>query len=811
MRVYSSLASVVWRRSKVVFAAGALLGCLPQLLAESPSAVVHPAAAPAGQIEALSCSTGAGLPSRSLTGVVQDATGAALAQAHLVLSCGSFRVATTSDDKGVYRFSAPAGPYQLEVRALGFGPLKEEITLPDQSSVTEVNPVLRVGRVTNHVTVRAGSLFTTEESSSGTKMDIPLNQVPQMVSVVNRELMDSEGVAKLDDALSNVAGVMPGGYYSGWDYYRIRGFDSSFNTYIDGLRGGNGMMEETWGLQSVDVIQGPSSTLYGAAPVGGIVNLVTRKPIPQNFAHAQVVGGSYGFLDEAVDAGHVLNQSHTLYGRFDGIYHMERSYVDYAYRHRYYLAPSLTWKPNEATSLTLLGHFQRDNGRGAMPLPAVGTVEKNPNGPIPIHTYIGELGSNANKLAQTNRQFAYQFSHRLNRNLILRQNARFDWYNQHWNRLYYPLSLSSDNRTLYRYPLSWSGSWEDQVVDTSLEGKGRVLGLQNHALLGLDFFRNINWAMGWMGAPQPLDLYHPNYGVNNTNEPLTLYTNSKTHEQDTGIYLEDHILLPHRVTVTAGGRLDLAKTETKGTPNANAKGYSPRAGLTWQVVKPVTIYADFGKSFATQSGQVYDGTVSGHAIAPERGKQWEGGVKSQLLHDRLHLDMALFQLNLGNVATNDPNHPNFSILTGEQRSRGVELQATANLLPGWNLTSAYSYVNAIVTKDNMIPVGTPTVNAPKNIFNVWSTYEFERGTLRGLQFGLGGDRYSKQGGDTDNTFQLPAYGLLRASASYRLGHAKWQVNAYNLADTRYMSGSYSNLYVHPGDPRTVRGTMSWEF
>lgn len=810
MRVIPTQASASWRRFSLLFVAGALLSPVPQIFAETP-ALPTQGAAFSGQAEAMSCTTGAGLPNNTLTGVVQDGTGAAIAHAQLVLSCGSFRATATSSEKGVYSFSAPAGPYHLEVKAKGFGTLEEDVTLLNQSSGTELNPVLHVGRVTNHVTVRAGNLYTTEVSSAGTKMEIPLNQVPQVISVVNRELMNSQGVVKLDDALRNVAGVMPGGYYSGWDYYRIRGFDSSFNTYIDGLRGGNGMMEETWGLQSIDVIQGPSSTLYGAAPVGGIVNLVTRKPIPQNFTHAQVVGGSYGFLDEAVDAGRVLNPSHTLYARFDGIYHMERSYVDYVYRHRYYLAPSLTWKPSDATSLTVMGHFQRDNGRAAMPLPAVGTVLPNPNGKIPIHTYIGELGSNANKLAQTNRQFAYQFSQRLNQHFTLRQNARFDWYNQHWNRLYYPLSLDANDRTLNRYPLSWEGPWQDQAVDTSLEGKGRVLGLENHALLGVDFFRNINWSKGWYGASQPLDLYDPNYGVNNTNETLVLYTQSKTHAQDTGVYLEDHILLPHRVTVTAGGRLDLAKNETKGSPNANANGYSPRAGLTWQVVKPVTLYADFGKSFSTQSGQVYDGTLSGHSIAPERGQQWEGGVKSQFLNNRLNLDMALFQLNLGNVATTDPNHPNFSIVTGEQRSRGVELQATANLLPGWNLTSAYSYVNAIVTKDNTIPVGTPTLNAPKNIFNVWSTYELQHGLLRGLEFGVGGNRYSKQSGDTNNTFQLPAYGLLRASASYRWGHAKWQVNAYNLADTRYYTGSYNALYVHAGDPRSVRGTMSWEF
>src|SRR5260370_9643236 len=144
-------------------------------------------------------------------------------------------------------------------------------------------------------------------------MDTSLVGVPQSISVVEHELLSDQGVYKLDDALKNVAGVMPRGYYEAWDYNRIRGFDASGNTYVDGLRGGNGMGEETFGLESVEVLKGPSSTLYGQSVLGGLVNLRSKVPRPDAFAQVQFTGGSYGFYEPAIEARVSLNRYHTPY------------------------------------------------------------------------------------------------------------------------------------------------------------------------------------------------------------------------------------------------------------------------------------------------------------------------------------------------------------------------------------------------------------------------------------------------------------------------------------------------------------------
>jgi iron complex outermembrane receptor protein len=334
--------------------------------------------------------------------------------------------------------------------------------------------------------------------------------------------------------------------------------------------------------------------------------------------------------------------------------------------------------------------------------------------------------------------------------------------------------------------------------------------MEHSALLGVDFYRHPATARGYIGQDEPLDLYRPVYGANPI-QPLELYTTSNTVTQYTGIYLQDHIRLPQHITVTAGGRIDFSKNENKGSPNQNDTGLTPRIGITWQVIPSTALYASFSKSFLPQSGFVYDGSISGAFIAPERGQQWEGGAKSSFWADKLITTVALFQLERGNVSTSDPNHPNFYLVTGTQRSRGVELEATLHPLPGWNLTSAYSYVNAIVTHDTTLPVGTPTINAPKNIFNIWSTYDVQRGFARGLGFGVGGRHYTDQSGDLANSFQLPGYGIVDASVTYRRGPTQWQLNANNLGNKRYWAGSYNDVYVKPGEPRVLRGSVSWNF
>jgi iron complex outermembrane receptor protein len=750
----------------------------------------------------------------TLSGTVSDVSGTGISGALITASCGSFHQAVTTDSIGAYSLQLSPGSYHVRVTADKYNPTEREVVLAATTPVVEWKVTLALATVQTRVLVTAPA-YTVTHTTAGSKTDSSLLDVPQSITVVDHELMKDQGGYKLDDALKNVAGVMPGGYYEAWDYYRIRGFDASFNTYVDGLRGGNGMAEEIFGLESVEVLKGPSSTLYGQSVLGGIVNLRSKVPRPDAFAQAEFTGGSYGFYEPAIDAGTSLNRSHTLYARINLLYRPDGSFVNYVNRHRVYVAPALTWDISPDTQLILLARYQHDTGHLAFPLPAAGTVLPNPNGEIPISLFVGEP-SNPNPVTEVNKQFGYQLSHRFNDSISFYQNVRVAWYENHWDKLLYPAFLGSDERTLYRYPLSYRQEWSTYGADTGVRLRVDTGSIRHNLVGGVDYYRepnryneeSINFSDP--SAYMPLDVFNPVYGT--PFSPISPFASGDTRTQDVGLYLQDRMQLTEQLSLTAGGRLDFASnrdfSQTGGNDN---NAFSPRVGGTYRLVPSVAIYADYSKSFLPQTGMVYDGTSSGAFASPERGEQWEGGVKTSLLSGRMVNTVSVYRLTRSNVLTPDPNHPNFYLLTGKQRSKGVELETTFQLHRTWNLILAYAFTEAYVVEDYVIPVGTRTQNAPKHSLNVWSTYELQHGWLRGVGVGFGARYYTGQSGDLLDTFSIPAYGLMDASIFYRRGHLGCQVNAYNLADKRYFTGSYNNVYVQPGSPLSIHTTISWSF
>src|SRR5581483_6419422 len=240
--------------------------------------------------------------------------------------------------------------------------------------------------------------------------------------------------------------------------------------------------------------------------------------------------------------------------------------------------------------------------------------------------------------------------------------------------------------------------------------------------------------------------------------------------------------------------------------------FSPRVGLTYQLHPGVAAFSSFSKSFYPQSGRIFvEGTEAGKFVTPETGQQWEGGIKISLLGGWVGMTVSVYHLQRQNVITSDLSHPNFYQQTGKQRSRGVEFETAFRLMTGWNVTLAYAFTDAIVTEDEYIPISTRTQNSPRNTVNAWITYEVQRGPAKGLGFGFGGRHYTDQSGDLVDTFNLPGFGVFDASAFYRRGRFRWQINANNLANNRYFVGSYDALYVKPGEPRNIRTTIGWMF
>lgn len=649
------------------------------------------------------------------------------------------------------------------------------------------------------VAAEESSAYAPPDVSTIGKGGVPLAENPQNITVVNRALLDDLSVVRLEDALRGVAGVQTGGYYNNWDYFRIRGFDADFNTYIDGLRGGNGMGEETFGLEQVEVVKGPAA-LYGQGPIGGLVNLTSKRPTETAFATVGATAGSYGYHEGTVDFNRPLNDSKTVLFRLAVLRREQDSNIDFVESERLYVAPSLTWKIGPDTALTVLARYRDFQGTFDMPLPAVGTVLPNPNGRVSSDFFTGLAGSNQGD--EHYRQIGYSFVHRFGDDLKLTQNLRFDRYEQTWDDVMYPMAFAAPFDTLQLLPYDYYQKWHDTAVDTRLDAVVRHGRFTHNLSAGVDYFRKDVENVASFGTGfVPLNVYNPVY--NGVPLPaMTAPAAGSSMTQITGLYLQDHLQLPARVTLTAGGRLDW--TETGGDHD---RAVTPRLGATWEFAPGAVAYASYSQAFVPQTSS------TGASLDPETGDNIEAGLRNRFLGGRLATTAALFQVTRANVATANPLLPGVVATTGEQRSRGVELDARFTPAKGWEILAAYAYTDTEITEDNTLPVGARMPGVPLHTFNAWTKYTLQDGALRGLGFGLGATYYGAQDGDRTfaTDFELPAYTLWQAALYYTRGAFSAQLNVTNVFDEVYYVGAYNDLYVMPGEPRLVRLSASWTF
>ncbi len=689
------------------------------------------------------------------------------------------------------------------------------------------------------VTVRAsyiaGSSYGSDGASSATKTDTPLLQTPQSVQVVTQELMRDQASITLEDALRNVAGVMPGGYYGTYDFFRIRGFDAAGYTYLDGLSvSKNSIMvnRELFGLEQVEVVKGPASTLYGAGSPGGLVNLVSKRPQRANFVEPQFTAGSRHYYEPALDANAVLDADGTLYGRLNFLYRSLDGFSDFSGATHFYVAPALTWDLNPATRLTLLTSYQRDDNKMGFPLPAVGTVLPNPNGQIPITRNIEEP-DRPGRTQEWNLNAGYELTHRIDQIWSLRQNLRYTWDRFDWDQILYPAGFSDSSlRSLNRSAYFRSGRMGTFGADNSALADFGLWHMRHRLVLGLDYYYEVSDAVGQFVAGSvaglPLDLFDPHYDSSVLPQrPADLGPLSRTNTRQLGVYVQDQVELTSRLTLTAGGRLDRAGSETDGA-GQNPHKFTPRAGLTYEFVDGLAAYLNFSQSFLPQSGSL----ASGAPALPETGRNLETGLKGELYGGRLRFTAAAYRLRRENVASGIITDPSHVTQSGGQRSRGFELDAALRPLRGWDLLLAYAYTDsAVLSAENADSIGRPLRGVPRNSASLWSRYTLPDGALRGFGFGIGGNYYTHQAGcdptalgaacelPTDSqgnslygqSFDLPSYFLLNAALYYERGPLRAQLKANNLLDRTYYAGSYDALYVQPGAPRTLLGTVSYRW
>jgi iron complex outermembrane recepter protein len=571
-------------------------------------------------------------------------------------------------------------------------------------------------------------------------------------------------------------------------------------------------------LERVEVLKGPSSSLYGQIAPGGMINLVSRLPAATPVNSVEFLADSWGRAQTSFDIGGVDPKGDVMY-RIAGTLHGGGTQVDFVNDFRGAIAPSFTWKPDLDTSFTFLSGYQRDvTGIALQFFPTVGTLLPGPNGRIPFTKFVGEPGFD--HFDRTQYWTGYQFEHSFDEIWTVRQNLRYTGVETNTYAVAGAGALGStalqpDLQTLNRGAFSFPESATAFTMDNQAEARFATGPFAHVVLLGLDYRHATSELNEGFGSAPPVNLYNTVYGAPITFPATTIHTGQV--QDQTGLYLQDQIALGGWC-LTLTGRHDWVDTDTlnfiKNTQQNQDNGaFSGRAGLNYVFDFGLSPYLAYARSFQPTLGM----TQTGSAFLPTTAEQTEIGVKYQPVGTNLLLTAALFNIVQQNLTTPDPTNPLFSVQTGEGRSRGAEFEATASLTEGLKLIASYTYTDMAVTKTNIAnQLGRQFIIMPRNQGAAWADYTFQQGQLTGFGFG-GGVRYIGDSyGDAANTILIPGYTLFDMAVHYDLSYldpklrgVKLAINATNLFDKYYVATCTSLNACYLGSGRTVTGSIRY--
>ncbi|PTM41814.1 TonB-dependent siderophore receptor [Bosea sp. 124] len=669
--------------------------------------------------------------------------------------------------------------------------------------------------------------YVGRRSDTATKTDTPLIETPQSVTVVTRQQMADQGAQSVGQALRYTASVLAETRLSAgrYDSAFIRGFGGSgggagFINNLDGLRYQRGVSflvpaYEPWGLERVEVLRGPSSVVFGQVKPGGIVNMVSKRPKDEAHGEVQLQFGSYQRAQMAFDIGGPIDPEKTWLYRVVGLGRAADTQVDFTREERIFVAPSVTYRPNGATSFTLMASFQRDPETGFYGfIPAVGTVLPSRAGRIRSDFFPGEPSYEGYSRNQAN--LGYAFEHRFNDVFSFRQNVRVSDLESRMHTVAVA-GIGADQRTLTRRVTASNESARTAGIDNQLQADFRTGPLTHKLLFGIDgYWMDGKAFTGAGGTVQTLDFTNPIYGRRPFVVPAIPGTSQTTTQY--GVYLQDQIKLD-RLSLLVGGRFDSAEARTRALTTGvltkqDDTARTGRVALMYNFDNGFAPYASYSTSFEPVAGTTFAGTP----FKPTEGEQYEVGFKYELPGANAFIQAAAYELTQTNVSTSDLANVGFQVQTGEVRARGIEVEARATVFDNLDLIAAYAYTDAEVTKSNGVDLGKRPTVVPRHMASLWGHYTFRTGMLAGLGLGAGVRYVGEGAGDPGNTFFTPDYTLVDAAISYDFGAAnpalkawKLQVNAHNLFDKEYISGCYAAVQCSFGLRRTVLATLSYRW
>ncbi len=763
-------------------------------------------------------------PGGSINGTILTVDGEPVSGATIVLK--KLGKISMTDAKGNFTLQhLPGFTDSLSISLVGTNLYRQKVSLKTGESLNigKIRLTYNIAQLqTVEIRGRLSQSYKSDYSFFGAKTESAAKDIPQSISVITKELIQDKMEFTLKDAVGDVAGV---NQFSGYDEYTIRGFKAENARDINGLRGYNTTYTSSMlvNIERVEVIKGPTATLYGNCDPGGTINLVTKKPLDHTEGDLNIFQGNWNHWRAEGDITGPLNSSKTLLYRLNAGYDQTNSFVNEIHGKSYQVAPSLSFIPNDKIQINFdfsVSHTNSVLNRGQPGLDSDANLKATP-----INLSVSQPGD---FLKETDIASILSFTYKINKRLSY--NLGYLNYNTQQNVAEHGLNSYITPDSINLYYSTWNYRTSTNTLTnyfTYLANTGKI----NHKLLlGYDYINssvNLNqqyWELPnqfgqGSGIVGTFSLLNPQYFQRpvNTYQPSDFNSDASDVNADEystqGIYIQDElsfnrwkILVSLREEFYQGGKDD----DSAGSFTENV--FLPRLGIVYALTPNLNVYATYNKGFdpfeASTQAQQFD-----QPFKPLISQLYEAGIKGNFFQNKLSASLAFYQLTVENVAVNanDISNPNLFIQQGQNRSRGIEAEATGNILPNLSVIISYAYDEAIVTQSTeKSQIGTLVPNAPRNSSASWIKYSFNKNTIKGFGISVG---HSAVGNRTtlDPEINLPSYVVLNAGINYGFKHFTAAFLVNNILNETYWTAAYNNVNKWPGAPRNYMINLGYKF
>lgn len=662
-------------------------------------------------------------------------------------------------------------------------------------------------------------------------LEIKPFDLPQSLQILGNSTLLQQQTIRLSDVLKNVNGVYIGSSRGGaQESLWSRGYDmTANNVFKNGFRTNSGSMPEVATLEKVEVLKGNSALLFGNVTPGGIVNLVTKKPIFKNGGEIFYQMGSYSFNKPTLDLYGPISKKVAY--RMITTYEKANSFRDIVSRERFYINPSLLLKSDQSEFI-LQGDYLKDNWTPDFGTGSIGTTISD----IPRNTYLGATWSNGQTYQSS---FSSQFKHKFNENWKLNINNAFQNFERSWKgtERIQPIQNGDWNRPLGQYKIN------EQLITNqiNLSGTYKTEKIKHQLFTGLDFDNSIADVYTYVFNPlfyDSINIYNLNLYPQNTLIPEAINTKIvKTTTNNFGVYFQDLISIQEKIKILVGIRWswqealaennNLISNSITTDDKRISSAFSPKIGIVYQPTNNTSIFSSYSNSFSPNTGV----TIYNETLKPSIIDQYEIGIKKDYFKGLLSTNFTLYKIVNSNLAqtaelnsNGTPNtNSNIKTLNGETTSQGLEIDISSSPIEGLTILAGYSYNDMRFTKSNgafgSFIEGERLTRTPFNTANFSAFYNFNNGKLSGISLGIIGNYIGERLGGWNNTYgqTLPDRRILIngfTTFDLSLGY-KWKSFSIlsklsNIANVLNYT-VHENYSMNPIAPRQIMTTINYKF